>query len=271
MTRRSRAYCGHVVHARKRPKAHRLRYNVFYLLLDLDELPELDRDLRLFGHNRRAVFSFHDRDHGPRDGSNLRTWVDAQLNAAGLPMPGGRVELLCLPRILGYVFNPLCVYFCYDRDGAMRAALYQVSNTFSESHTYVLPVEGPAGESAVVHHAFDKNFYVSPFIPMACRYKIALRRPDDHASIAIRESDEEGELLAATFHGEHAELDNRFLRSVLYRFPLLTLKVMAGIHWDALKLWLKRTPVFRHTPKPAHTVSFVTDPGPLPHVRVRTD
>lgn len=271
MTRRSRAYCGHVVHARTRPRSHRLRYSVFYLLLDLDELPALDRDLKLFGYNRHAVFAFHERDHGPRDGSNLRAWVDAQLGTAGLAIPGGRVSLLCLPRILGYVFNPLSVYFCHDRDGELRAVLYQVANTFSESHTYVLPVHEPETAGAIVRHAFDKVFYVSPFIPMDCHYQIALRRPDDHASIAIRESDDEGEFLAATFHGDKAELDDRFFRAVLFRFPLLTFKVVAGIHWDALKLWLKRTPVFRHTPKPTHTVSFVPQPGPASDVRVRAN
>ena len=107
----SSAYTGHVVHARRRPRAHRLRYRVFYLLLDLAELPRLDRDLRLFGFNRAGLFSFHERDHGPRDGTSLRRWVDAQLAEAGIEIPGGRVSLLCLPRILGYVFNPISVFF----------------------------------------------------------------------------------------------------------------------------------------------------------------
>ena len=271
MTWRSRAYCGHVVHARTRPRAHRLRYSVFYLLLDLAELADLDRELPLFGYNRRALFSFRDRDHGPRDGTNLRAWVDDQLHEAGVSIPGGRVELLCLPRILGYAFNPLCIYFCYDSSDSLRATLYQVSNTFSESHTYVLPVDTPPDSGAMVHHVFDKAFYVSPFLPMDCRYRIALRRPDTHASIAIRESDTEGELLAATFHGKRAELSARFLHTALFRFPLLTFKIIAGIHWDALKLWLKRTPVFRHSPKAAHTVSFVPQSGSLPNVRVRAD
>jgi len=206
----SAAYCGHVVHARTRPRKHRLRYSVFYLLLDLAELPALEKRLRLFAHNRRGLFSFHDRDHGPRDGSDLRTWVDNQLAQAGLPIPGGRVKLLCLPRILGYVFNPLSVYFCFDRNGNLRAVLYQVSNTFAQSHTYVLPVDDAAAAERIVRHEFDKTFYVSPFIPMACRYHIALRNPDEHASIAIRETDSDGDLLAATFHGERRELDDAF-------------------------------------------------------------
>lgn len=267
----SGAYCGHVVHARTRPRKHRLRYSVFYLLLDLEELAALDSRLRLFAYNRRGLFSFHDRDHGPRDGSDLRFWVDTQLAEAGLAIPGGRVKLLCLPRILGYVFNPLSVYFCFDRDENLRAVLYQVSNTFSESHTYVLPVGEEVAADRIVRHAFDKTFYVSPFIPMSCRYHITLRNPDEHASIAIRETDGEGDLLAATFHGQRHNLNDTFLSSTLLKFPLLTFKVIAGIHWDAAKLWLKRTPVFRHPPRPSHTVSVIPQTGTLPNVRARAN
>lgn len=269
MIERSAAYVGRVVHARKRPRAHRLKYSVFYLLLDLEELPELGRKLRLFGYNRRGLFSFHERDHGPRDGSSLRGWVDSQLDKAGIAIPDGQVKLLCLPRILGYVFNPISIFYCYDRDGHFRAALYEVANTFRETHTYLLPVEGDNAE--MVHHEFDKELYVSPFIPMDCHYSIALRSPDNHASIAIRESDAEGDLLAATFHGTRSELTDGFLAGTFPRFPLLTLKVMVGIHWDALKLWVKGTPVFRHPPKPTHPVSIISNPGTLPDVRVRTD
>lgn len=269
MTDRSSAYVGRVVHARKRPRAHRLKYSVFYLLLDLEELPQLSRKLRLFGYNRRGVFSFHERDHGPRDGANLRDWVGSQLEYAGIAIPGGQVKILCLPRILGYVFNPISIFYCYDRDGHFKAALYEVSNTFRESHTYLLPVA--EGDAEMVHHTFDKQLYVSPFIPMDCRYAIALRNPDDHASIAIRESDADGDLLAATFHGTRTPLTDRFLAGTFARFPLLTLKVMVGIHWDALKLWVKGTPVFRHPPKPSHPVSIIGNPGTLPDVRVRND
>jgi len=269
VTLHSAAYVGRVVHARKRPRAHRLKYSVFYLLFDLEELASLGQKLRLFGYNRRGVFSFHERDHGPRDGTSLRDWVDTQLADAGITIPGGRVKLLCLPRILGYVFNPISVFYCYDREGYFKAALYEVSNTFRETHTYLLPVDGENTE--MVHHEFDKELYVSPFFPRNCRYTIALRSPDAHASIAIRESDSDGDLLAATFHGTQTALTDRFLAGTFARFPLLTMKVMVGIHWDALKLWVKGTPVFRHPPKPAHPVSIIRSPGTLPDVRVRTD
>jgi len=251
----STAYTGAVVHVRHRPAAHRLRYRVFYLLLDLDELSALDRRLRLFAHNRRGLFSFRDRDHGPRDGTRVRDWVEAQLRDAGLSTDGGRVSILCMPRILGYAFNPLSVYFCHDKTGALIAVLYEVSNTFGESHTYLVPV-GP-GAPDVLQHAFDKNFYVSPFIPMDCRYDISLQPPGRHTSIAIREADPDGPLLAATFHGTLEQLNDRFLAATLIRYPLLTLKVVVGIHWNAVRLWLKGVPVFRHPPEPTSRVTVV--------------
>jgi DUF1365 family protein len=269
VTAQSSAYAGRVVHARQRPRAHRLRYSVFYLLLDLAELPALGSNLRLFAYNRAGIFSFHERDHGPRDGSSLRDWVDTQLAEAGIAIPGGQVKLLCLPRILGYVFNPISIFYCFDREGRFKAALYEVSNTFHETHTYLLPVGD--GDTDMVHHSFDKKLYVSPFIPMDCRYDIALRNPGDHASIVIRESDAEGDLLAATFHGRQAPLTDRFLAATFVRFPFLTLKVMVGIHWDALKLWVKRTPVFHHPPQPSLPVSIVRSSGSPHDVRVHTD
>jgi DUF1365 family protein len=278
MTYRSAAYTGRVVHARHRPRAHRLRYGVFYLLLDLDEIDELDRSSRLFAHNRAGLFSFHDRDHGPRDGNNLRAWVDTQLSAAGIDPAGCRVSILCLPRILGYAFNPLSVYFCHDRDNRLTAVLYQVANTFGESHTYLVTQpdqnandNGTKDPQAALRHGFDKVFHVSPFIPMDCRYDITLRPPGEDVSIVIRESDRHGPLLAATLHAERVELTDKFLASTVLRYPLLTLKVIAGIHWDALRLWLKRTPLVRHTTPPANPVSIIVDPRMTSHVAVRAD
>lgn len=252
----SNIYSGFVTHVRHRPKRHRLKYGVFFLLLDLDELPALDARLALFAYNGAAPFAFHDADHGARDGTPVRAWVDAQLRAAGIDIAGGRVLLLCLPRMLGYVFNPLSVYFCYDAADHLRAILYEVHNTFGESHTYLVPVDDDG--HAVQRHSFDKVFYVSPFIPMDCSYDMAIVPPGEQVSVTIAEADDDGALLAATFNGERRSLSDRFLASALLRYPLMTVKVIAGIHWEAFNLWRKQTPTFHYQPAPRNAVSVIT-------------
>lgn len=224
MSINSAIYVGHVVHQRHRPKKHHLRYRVFSMLLDLDDLPRLDR-LRLFGHNRLSLFSFLDSDHV--DGGDLRQWVAAQLRKEGLAPPA-RIRLLCYPRILGYVFNPLTVWYCDDRDGAPLATIYEVHNTFGECHTYVLPA---AGEQAA-----DKSFYVSPFIDMDCRYEFRLARPNERIRVAINETQGGEPLLYAAFTGTVHPFTDATLLKLFFTHPLMTLKVTAGIHWEALRL-----------------------------------
>ena len=246
MTLQSAIYEGTVVHERLRPKRHRLRYQVFSLLLDLDELPVLDGRLTLFAHNRRAPFSFFDRDHGPTTGEPLRPWVEGHLRDAGLMPDGGPIRLLCYPRVFGYVFNPLSVYFCYRRDGELSAILYEVCNTFKERHTYVIPVNDTA--CRVIRQSCGKSLYVSPFIAMETDYHFRIVPPGDGVNIVIRQEDAEGLLLAASFQGDRRALTGRSLARALIRFPFLTLKIMGGIHWEALRLKLKGLPVFSHHP-----------------------
>lgn len=240
----SAIYRGNVVHERLRPKRHRLRYSVFYLLLDLDELPLLDRRHRLFGYNRPAVFSFHDSDHGPADGSPLRPWVEDRLQDAGIAPDGGPVRLLCYPRVFGYVFNPLTVYFCYRKDGELSAILYEVCNTHGERHTYVIPA--PRQRRAVIRQSCEKSLYVSPFISMNATYLFRVVPPGDDVRVVIREEDEDGLILAASFNGHRAELDGKSLSRCLAGFPFMTVKVIAAIHWEALRMLLKGFSVFRH-------------------------
>lgn len=244
MTGQSAIFFGEVVHSRVRPKAHRLRYRVFSLLVDLDELAALDGTLKLFGHNRRAVFALHDADHGTGEKGGLKRWAEGHLAAAGLWCEGMRISMLCYPRIFGYVFNPLTVYFCRTADGALRAILYEVCNTFHERHTYVIPAE--AGENGVVRHECAKEMYVSPFVAMDCRYRFRIVPPGEAVLVSIDEHDAEGRLLFASFAGQRRPLTDRTLLRALFAYPLMTVKVMGAIHWEALKLWLKGVPVHRH-------------------------
>jgi DUF1365 family protein len=246
MTSGSAIYRGLVVHERHRPRKHRLQYRVFSMLLDLDELPGLDRRLRGFGYNRTRIFSFYDKDHGSRDGRPLRSWVEEKLAAKGIDLAGGRVLVLCYPRLFGYVFNPLTVYYCHLSDGRLTALIYEVSNTFDERHCYVVPVT--AEGTALPEHGCDKAFYVSPFLPMDCRYSFRGCTPHARASVIINQSDREGLLLTASFTGRRAPLSDANLLRCFLAYPLMTFKVIAGIHWEALRLWRKRIPVYRHVP-----------------------
>lgn len=253
MTTASALYRGTVVHRRHKPAPHRLAYSVFMLLLDLDELPALARRSRLFAHNRFAPLAFYDRDHGDGSGAPLRPQIEARLAAAGIDIAGGPIRVLCLPRVLGYVFNPLSVFYCYRPDGSLAAVLYEVSNTFGERHGYLLPAT--AGSDGLIRQACPKRFHVSPFIGMEAHYAFRLLPPGERVAVAIHETDAEGPLLDASFTGRRAPLTERTLASVLLRFPLLTLKVIAAIHWEALKLWRKGVPLH---PRPPAAVAPTT-------------
>lgn len=231
----SALYAGLVTHLRRRPRRCSLRYRVVQGLFDLDELPGLGRRLRLFGYNRPAPISFHDRDHGDGSG-DLRGWVERQLETAGLAGPWGGVQVLCMPRMLGYVFNPLSVYFCRDRTGALAAMIYEVNNTFGERHAYVLPAH--SGGPVVRQHC-EKAFYVSPFMPMELRYDFRITPPDASVVVAVSAGDAKGPVLDARFVGRRRPLTDCALLAALAAYPLMTLKVVLAIHWEALRLWLR--------------------------------
>lgn len=262
MTDVSALFAGEVVHHRKRPKAHSLRYKVFSLLLDLDELDMLDSRLKLFSHNGRGVFSFQDKDHGQGIKGGLRPWLKAELTKAGIDGEDLKISVLCYPRILGYVFNPLTVYFCRTGNGGLRAILYEVCNTFHERHTYIIPVN--AGEGEAVRHECAKDMYVSPFVPMDCRYNFHIQPPTETVLVAINESDCDGPLLYASFAGKREPLTDRTLLKALFTYPLMTLKIMGAIHWEALRLWLKGVPIYRHKKAPAPLASTAVMAGQTP-------
>ena len=232
-------YVGKVMHARLKPVGHRFSYRVMSLLIDLDRLEVADRRTPLFGVNRRALYSFYEADHGPRDGSSLRDYAQRCADEHGIELTGGRVLLLCYPRLFGFGFNPLSVYFCYQASGQLALVIYEVRNTFGEIHAYVLPVNGSDTGPAGIRQEHDKRFYVSPFIGMEMRYRFRLVAPREHVKLRILETDSEGPLLSATFNGRRRGLTTKELLRSFFSLPAVTLKIIAAIHWEALRLWLK--------------------------------
>jgi DUF1365 family protein len=246
------------MHRRTRPRRHKLAYDVTYFLLDLDELPTLDKAVTGFTHNRPGLFSFYDRDHGDGSGAPLRPWVESHLTAAGIDLKGGPIRLLCYPRTLGYVFNPISIYFCYRPDQSLAAILYEVTNTFHERHSYLMAVDAQQdGAENILRHACAKEMYVSPFIAMDMTYHFRIRPPGEGFALSIQETDADGTLLFASFAGDREDLTSKSSLLSFLKFPLLTLKVIGGIHWEALKLWLKGVPLVHHPRPPAETVTIV--------------
>lgn len=244
-------YTGHVAH--NRPGKHKLRYRIFMLAVDLDDLAALDRRLRLFSHNRAGLLALHDRDHAGRTASPIKPQIEAKLRAAGIAWGGGRIVLLTMPRLLNYVFNPLSVYFCWRRDGSLAALAHEVSNTFGERHFYVLPPR--EGVNGAITQSCDKEFFVSPFLDMGLRYEFRVTPPGAHTSVAMIVKRGDTTALTASFAGARRDLTDANLLRAWAAHPLMTFKVIAGIHWEALKMWLKgvkflgrpsnKTPSFR--------------------------
>ena len=234
-------YPGRVWHKRFRPRVHALRYDILMMLLDLDELDALDRSHRWFSRGRFNLLSFRDRDHGDGSTTPLKAQVEALLSAAGLAS-GGRVAVLCMPRIFGKAFNPLTLYFCHDAAERLAAILYEVNNTFGQRHSYMMPVTTAPDE--IVAQTTEKQFYVSPFMDMDLTYKFRVRPMADGAegevlAVDIDVDDADGRMLIAAFAGRRRAITDKTLLEAALAQPFQLVKVVGGIHWEALKIWLK--------------------------------
>ena len=260
MTWASSLYRGLVTHRRVRPREHRLSYRVFWLLLDLGEIDALDRGLRLFSRNRFNLLSFHDRDHGDGSGGPLRPQIEAYLGRAGIDLHGGAIRLLTMPRVLGYVFNPISLYYCHRADGGLAAVVYEVTSTFGVRHAYVIPIRDEDQQAGLIRQGAAKALYVSPFMGMEMDYDFRGRAPGERLELVIDGLDAEGLLITAALSAQRRDLTDANLLAATLAMPLLTLKVVAAIHWEALKLWLKRIPLTRQPPPAWDPVSIQRDP-----------
>ncbi len=253
----SAIYEGTTTHVRRKPFEHRLQYGLFSLLIDLDELDELAR-MRFFSHNRTNLISFFDKDHGARDGGDLRTWIAAELKKAGFDETPGRIRLLCLPRIAGYEFNPLTVWFIDDTAGDPRWILYEIHNTFGEAHSHLLEVDGNDHH----RHGFRKEFFVSPFFDVEGGYRVRITQPGRRLSVAITYEVSDEKVFIATLAGRRRPLTPKTLLGATIRYPLVTFKIMGAIHWEAARLWLKGATYRKRPAPPIESVSF--SPGVTP-------
>ena len=248
-----------VLHHRFAPKAHRFEYRLFLFAVDLDELESLHRRLRLFSVNRPNLYSLRETDYLPVQETlhnavagpatppsagqpqSLKARVLAYLAARGVDLTGGRVVLVTLPRVLGYLFNPVSFYFCFDRTGAPVTTIAEVTNTFREMKPF--HVDEPAGAGAF-HRRVPKHFYVSPFSDVDVEFDFTLRVPSERLAVQIDDYVGGERTLTSALHGPRAELTDARLAWYTLKHPLVTLRVITLIHWHAFRLWLKRLPWF---------------------------
>ena len=252
MIKNSTIYNGKVIHRRFKPKEHYFKYNVFSLLIDIDELEIIANKIKIFSYNKFNIISFFDKDHGARDGTSVKQWVIKNLKDIGIENIKIQIKLLCYPRIFGYVFNPLSVFFIYDENSRLIAILYEVKNTFGEQHTYVFKTD----DDKVIINNCTKKFHVSPFIEMECHYYFRVLKPSDKISVIIDQKDKDGKLLYASQDGKASELNEKNLLTSYISHPLMTFKIIAAIHYEALKLWLKGIKIIKRKLKIKNNLSI---------------
>jgi DUF1365 family protein len=256
MSEASALYRGEVMHRRARPRMHQLKYRVFWLLLDLSELDRLDARLKLFSRSRFNVLSFHDRDHGDGSATPLRDQVEALLGRAGLELGGGPIRLLTMPRVLGYVFNPISLFYCHHADGRLAAMIYEVTSTFGVRHAYLIPVPPADQADGLIAQCAAKALHVSPFMGMEMDYEFRGRVPGERLELTICGFDADGLLITAALSAARRPMTDRALLAAVVAIPLLTLKVVAAIHWEALRLWLKGVRLRPEPPRASQPVTL---------------
>ena len=227
-------YNGTVKHQRFRPIEHSLNYRTFSILLDLNEIENLAKDISIFSLNKFNLFSFYNCDHGARDGSSLNDWVQKNIKKFNISNNITKITLLCYPRVFGYVFNPLSVFYCYENND-LRAIFYEVKNTFNEQHTYIFKIK----DNEKIEQKCKKKFYVSPFMDMETYYNFKLLNPKEKLSIFIKQTSGEETVLTATQTGDKKEFSFKQLLINFFKYPLMTIKIISSIHYEAFFLWKK--------------------------------
>ena len=250
-------YNGVVTHTRFKPVKHFLKYKTFSFYIDLDEIKKLDNDNPIFSYNRFNIFSFYDKDHGDRDGKPLKVWVLDNLKKFNINENINKIKLLCYPRIFGYVFNPLSVFYCYE-DNLLKAVFYEVKNTFNEQHTYIFKVKDNK-----IEQKCKKKFYVSPFMNMDTYYNFRLLNPNEKLSVSIKQTDKEDVVLTAVQTGTRKEFTFKQLIINFFRYPLMSIKIISAIHFEALLLWKKGAIYRKRNKKIKNNLSYENIDDPI--------
>ncbi len=253
MIKESFIYTGNVIHKRFKPKQHYFKYKVFSIFLDLAEISSINKEINFFSYNKFNLISFYDKDHGPRDGSSLDEWVKSNLKSIGIEEKNLKIKILCYPRILGYVFNPLSIFFIYNLNSKLVSILYEVKNTFGEQHTYIFRVNE---ESDTLKNNCEKKFFVSPFMDLQSEYNFKILHPSKNLSIIIDQRDKDGKLLFASQDGIRSNLNSKNLLFSYLKHPLMTFKIISAIHFEALRLWLKGIKIVKKKLKIKNNISF---------------
>jgi|TARA_B100001093_G_scaffold360811_1_gene345519 DUF1365 family protein len=248
----SSIYNGTVIHKRFKPKIHFFKYQVFSLLIDLSELKILDQKISFFSYNSFNLISFFDKDHGDRDGSSLIEWVKKNLKENKIISENIKIKLLCYPRIFGYVFNPLSVFYVYDKNEELISILYEVKNTFGEQHTYIFKVEN----NNLLQHNCEKKFHVSPFIEMDCNYFFRILKPTEKISVIIDQYQSNEKILYASQDGIRRDFTSSELIRSYLKHPLMTFKIIIAIHFEAFKLWSKGIRYIKKKLKIKNNITF---------------
>ncbi len=250
----SQIYIGQVMHQRFFPMNYRFQYQVFSLKVDVDQLENDFKSVLGLSFNRFNLISIHQNDYGSRSTQSWRSWFEGLMNRYGINQKIHKIELVCMPRYLGFTFNPLAMWYGYNDKDELVSVVAEVSNTFGQWHHYVLTNDGKPLQETVIATA-KKVFHVLPFMNMNCEYRFKLSRPSDHYRVGIYETEDQQPVLNAIQVGKAVELNTKNLLKVALMLPLNTLKVMALIHWWALKIWIKGG-TFHRTPKHLEKVNY---------------
>ncbi len=244
-------YNGIITHTRFKPVKHFLKYNTFSLFIDLDEVEKLDKSIKIFSYNKFNIYSFYNKDHGNRDGNSLKEWALFNLKRFNIQQNINKIKILCYPRIFGYVFNPLSIFYCYENE-KLKAIFYEVKNTFNEQHTYIFKIK----DNEKITQKCKKKFYVSPFMNMETFYNFKLINPREKLSVYIKQTDGKETILTATQTGDRKEFNLKQLIINFFKYPLMTIKIIGSIHFEALLLWKKGAIYRKRNSKIKNNLSF---------------